>query len=166
MKCSNCKCKVTKDKLIVSWIKYFCSNQCRSEYMDNNIQQPIKIVWKKTKERLASEWSESVLFMKRFNELKREWRNYCMVTGKLLTIDMLSPASFPHWYPKWKYPELRYFKNNIFLVDWIDNHSKFDSYFKMYKDFIWDDILRNKILSWEDIFDDLKIFIINKILWI
>jgi hypothetical protein len=117
--------------------------------------KPIKKVWEKKRNRLASDWSESVLFMRRFNDLKDRWNNYCIVTGELLTIDKLSPASFPHILPKGKYPELRLFSNNIWLVKWIEEHWIFDSYVNKYKEYYWSINLENDIKDGKEVIQDI-----------
>lgn len=118
----------------------------------------IKQISDKKKNRLASEWSESVLFKKRFNDLKHKGENYCMVTWSILIEDMLSPASFPHILPKWKYPELRYFKNNIWLVKWIKEHWIFDLYVNNYKIRYGSIKLEQDIKNWKEVWKDILNF--------
>lgn len=36
--------------------------------------------------------------------------------------------------PKGKYPEYRYFENNIWFVCWIEDHKKFDEAINNYKE--------------------------------
>lgn len=117
----------------------------------------IKKISNKKKLRLAFKWSESDLFKKRFNQLKSEWRNYCMVTGKVLTEDMLSPASFPHILPKWKFPQYRYYLNNIWLVCWIEEHDLFDKKINKLKEEKWLFRLEEKIKNWEEIILDIPL---------
>lgn len=109
-------------------------------------------IGKKKKLRLALEWSESELFIKRFNQLKDRNENYCMVTWKLITEDMLSPACFPHILPKSKYPHLRHFLNNIWLVLWIKEHQEFDKNINEAKRIIWHIEFEKMISDWREIY--------------
>ena len=118
----------------------------------------LKQISDKKKNRLASEWSEAILFMKRFNDLKHKGENYCMVTWCILTIDIISPASFPHILPKWKYPEFRYFKNNIWLVKWIKEHWIFDTYVNNYKNKYGSIKLEQDIKDWKEVWKDILNF--------
>ena len=166
MKCSNCKRKVDKDKLIIVWIKYFCSEYCKQNYMDWLAYRgrSIKIIWDRKQKRLASEWSEFDLFKKRFNQLLDRWENYCMVTWQLLTEDMVSPASFAHMFSKWQEPIMRYLLNNIALVKWIEEHQKFDLIFNEYKKIRWHIAVKQDILNGKEIYKD--ILYVTKWLWV
>lgn len=108
-------------------------------------------IGKKKKLRLSLEWSESELFIKRFRQLQDRNENYCMVTWKLITEDMLSPACFPHILPKSKYPHLRHFLNNIWLVLWIKEHQEFDRIVNEVKRKIWHIEFEQIIMWWKEI---------------
>lgn len=161
MKCSNCKTKVDKDKLIVAWIKYFCSSICYSEFKNKQIlvthrqlwrtSSTINKIWKQKKERLAEFWSESSIFIERFNQLKSKWLNRCMITWRFITEDMLSPASFPHILSKWMFKKYRYKLNNIWLVLWIKEHNILDDIIVKLKRDKWLQWLINEIESWKEI---------------
>lgn len=123
----------------------------------------IKPISDKKKDRLENNWTEIQIFIKRFNQLKDKWKNYCMVSGVFIepTEDNdLEPSSFPHILPKWKYPEFRYFLNNIGLVLWITEHKLFDQAINRMKDDIWLAQLILLISSWEEI--DIQPYLINE----
>lgn len=95
--------------------------------------KPIAKVWKKKKERLKAKGSESTIFDKRIEKLEEENRNFCFLTGRKITIEYLDSlgklkfSCFPHILPKGKYPEYRYFLNNIGIIYNPQDHKKFDS---------------------------------------
>lgn len=127
-------------------------------------KKPIAQISEKKKQRLEDSWTEIQLFKTRFNMLKAKWLNRCIVSWVLIehTEDNdLEVSQFPHWFPKWKYPEMRYMLNNIFLVKWIKEHNIFDSLFKQYRDEKWSHDVMNKIISWIELYDDILDFIKN-----
>lgn len=149
------------------WIQNTCTDN-KYEYKEKKNTTSLKRsmpkqIGKRKKLRLILEWSESELFIKRFNQLKSQWRNYCMVTGKLITEDMLSPASFPHILNKNMFKSLRYFTNNIWLVFWIEEHNIFDTWISNYKKYYWVDNLKTDIVCWKEVY--VGILFYNKWIW-
>lgn len=119
----------------------------------------IKKYWKKTIKRIKEHWTETELFMKRFYQLKEKNLNYCMITWKLITEDMLTPASFPHLLSKKMYSEFRYSLNNIWLVLWIKEHNEIDRLMNLFKKDIWVLYIQEMLKDWREIFIYLKNYI-------
>lgn len=119
----------------------------------------IKKYWKKTIKRIKEHWTETELFMKRFYQLKEQNLNYCMITWKLITEDMLTPASFPHLLSKKMYSEFRYSLNNIWLVLWIKEHNEIDRLMNLFKKDIWVLYIQEMLKDWREIFIYLKNYI-------
>ena len=139
-------------------------------FNEKKLSKPIAQISEKKKERLQTNWTELQLFKKRFELLKAQGKNYCMVTWVLLDFNEddqnedsnISIASFPHIANKNMFANLRYYLNNIWLVKWISEHKKFDEYISEYKDFYWVDNLIKDIENWKEVYIDILNFINNK----
>lgn len=110
--------------------------------------KPIAQISEKKQKRIKENWSEMQLFKKVFIKYKKQWKNKCQVCQKILNEDDLNPSCFPHILPKWKYPEFRYFENNIWLVCGINCHSNFDKIINKMKNKIWSFDFEQIIRNW------------------
>jgi len=97
----------------------------------------IKPISEKKEERIKESWSEIQLFKKVFLNLKKKWKNKCLICQKTLNEDDINPSCFAHILPKGKYAEFRYFENNIWLVCWIEHHHQFDVIINEIKKKVW-----------------------------
>ena len=137
--------------------KCFCNKWEYTWPKTMKIQKPIAQISEKKQERIKEEWSELEFFKKIFLKLKKEWENKCVICWKKVDEDNLSPSCFPHILPKWKYPEFRYLKNNIWFVCWISHHAEFDRIVNIMKKNIWLYDFEQIIRDWKRI--DVKNFI-------
>lgn len=123
--------------------------------MNTNMKWLNKI-WPRKKRRLASYWTESDLFRNRFIQLEEEWKNFCMITWKYLTRDMVKASSFPHFLNKNVYWEFRYCYNNVWLVAWIEEHKEVDRRIALMKRDIWTVEIEQMIRDWYEIYPLLQ----------
>lgn len=90
---------------------------CRNCFYDVNPyykkKTPLKLIWKKRKERIKESWSEYKVFI----EIWKERKHICYNCWKY--IKLFHSSCFAHWLNKRDNPKLRYDKNNIFLVHGI-----------------------------------------------
>jgi len=117
----------------------------------------IKPISDKKKERLKNNWTEWDLFKKIYKKLAKSWTNECVICAELVDEDDVIPSCFPHILPKGKYPEYRYFENNVWFVCWIDHHDKFDEAINNFKEEKWLQELENIIKNWR--FPDISDYI-------
>lgn len=113
--------------------------------------KPIAKISKKKQERIKDNWSEWILFKKIYSKLAKKWLHKCMVCWVIVDEEDVNPSCFPHILPKWKYPEYRYFENNIWFVCWIEHHTKFDEAINNYKEINWLLELETQIKNWNSI---------------
>lgn len=112
---------------------------------------PIKKIWRKHKERIASWRSETTTF-------KIKWlRNWGKtdLTGKYFPIDKVSAYQFAHVLSKWMYPEYRNNPSNIVYVDSIEQHQRVDFIVAWHKYIVENLIKRDKLIprlreKWQD----------------
>ena len=119
----------------------------------------LRKIWIRKIKRIKEHWTETELFMKRFYQLKEQNLNYCMITWKLITEDMLTPASFPHLLSKKMYSEFRYSLNNIWLVLWIKEHNEIDRLMNLFKKDVWVLHIQEMLKDWREIFIYLKNYV-------
>lgn len=115
---------------------------------------------KENKERIEKNWSYPEVFARRFKQLVKAKKNFCMVTGEEITPEYMAHLEettewmqlncFPHILAKWKYPEFAYFLNNIGFCK-PDKHKDFDMVVAMIIDDIGKIELERKIAAWEEI---------------
>lgn len=80
--------------------------------------KPISRISEKKKQRLSKQW-ELDFFIEIAIERSRNWIVFAKDVWwimKAIRLTDLKPSNFSHKFPKWKYPELRYEKNNIEIV--------------------------------------------------
>jgi len=114
-------------------------------------KKPINKVSDKKKTRIKEKWSELQHFIKVYIKKMHKNKNICQICQIEVKKDEVTPSSFPHILPKGKYPEYRYFENNIGLVCWIDHHNKFDEAINNLKQDIWLVKLEHIIKDWNEI---------------
>lgn len=114
-------------------------------------KERIAQVSEKKKERIKEEWSEIDFFKKLFKKLQKENKNKCIICKKILTEENVNPSCFAHILPKWRFPEFRYFENNIWLVCWIEHHNKLDELVWEIKIKIWSFDFEQLIRDWKNI---------------
>lgn len=140
----NSKCFCTKWKY--EWPK-----------LEKKAPKPIPQISEKKKERIATNWSEFKLFQKRFLQLKKDKRNFCFLTWIEITEKHLEELwemqswCFPHILWKGKFPEFRYFLNNIWLIYTPEDHKTFDFTINILKEDIWLEKLIKTISEWNEV---------------
>lgn len=129
MKLKICKSCWKQFKQKYSTLEKYCSPKC---VLDSwTYKQPktntkplkrtnLKKIWKLKTERLKRNWAET----KVFKDIWAERPHICDIC--LQPIRKMKTFCFPHKLPKWKYPEYRYNKRNIWLVCSIECHQEFD----------------------------------------
>lgn len=86
------------------------------------------------KERIRENGSEIDMFKKVYKSKLKEWKNFCVICNKELKEKDIKPHCFCHILPKWKYPQYRYFQNNIMLACSIEHHKKADEAVNRFKE--------------------------------
>lgn len=119
--------------------------------------KPIAQISEKRQERLKDNWSEGELFKKIYKKLAKSWNNKCIICQKIVKEDEVSPSCFPHILAKGKFPEYRYFENNIWFVCGISHHKSFDEAIINYKEVKGLFELESQIKNWNII--DISEFI-------
>lgn len=120
-------------------------------------KKPIAQVSEKKQERIKDNWSELQFFKAKYKKLVKNNENICDICKIKVDEEDVTPSCFPHILPKWKYPEYRYFDNNIWFVCWIDCHHRFDEAINNYKEINWLFELEKQIKNWKYI--DIKDYI-------
>ena len=101
---------------------------------------PVNKIWKRTKERIKKDWTETQMFEKIYNK-----RKHCELCWTYVMYP--APWCFAHILAKGMYPHLRYFENNIAFVCWEKCHRDMDSIIA------WNNKIEieAKIVSWKTI---------------
>ena len=136
---SSCACNAKK----------FNADKLSKKTRKAKVPTVIKKVSEKKKERLKNNWTEWQMFKNIYKKLCKEWLHECIICSEIVDEDDVIPACFPHILPKWKFPEYRYFNNNIWFVCWIDHHAKFDEAINNFKQDKWLIELEKIIKNWD-----------------
>ena len=123
---------------------------CQYKKSESNSKQTRIPTYSPKRKKRLSEWGEKSLFDKIWDTRERK----CVICWK----EMYEPANymFAHILPKWKYPRLREFKNNVGLVCSIEHHNELDSAVNRLKNDIWLKQVEALILNWKNIENLLK----------
>lgn len=110
----------------------------------------------KIKEISKERWIRISLRLERkaFDSVYKNHNWKCILTGR--QCDINRPENFPHYLSKYWYPHLRLSENNIWLVCNSEYHDLIDIIIRKLEKEIWYWVLEKRILSWEDISDDIK----------
>jgi len=116
--------------------KCFCNAKAYDEkkLTKKKDKKPIKQVSEKKTKRIKDNWSEWTMFKNIYKKLCKKWEHECIICSEIVDEDDVIPSCFPHILPKGKFPEYRYFENNIWFVCWIDHHNKFDEAINNFKE--------------------------------
>lgn len=148
----NCKkCfmyKMTDNQPCACNVKKFDENKLSKKTKKEKTPTTIKQVSDKKKQRLKTNWSEWDLFKKIYKKLNKKLLHECIICSATVDEDDVIPACFPHILPKGKFPEYRYFENNIWFVCWIEHHEKFDDAINNFKNDKWLKELEKIIKNW------------------
>lgn len=147
--CPKCNMyKISKTYKCMCSAKKFNDKKLSKKTKTEKKQKPIKQISEKKKKRIKNNWTEWQLFKNIYKKLCKKWLHECIICSEIVDEDDVIPACFPHILPKWKYPEHRYFENNIWFVCWIDHHAKFDEAINNFKQVKWLMELENIIKNW------------------
>jgi len=144
------KCKICwKEFIKYSTLINKC-NECRMKESNNNIKQTnLKHISKKRKKRLWK-YSEKDMFREIIIKSQKDWMLTCVISWKKFRIEDAKAWCFAHILAKWMYPQYRLFKNNIWIVFWLEEHEELDKIVSWNKLKIEKDIRDWKIINFND----------------
>lgn len=126
--------KIDSKSKCLCTVKTFNEKKLSKKTKQDKKPTPIKQISEKKKERIKENWSEWELFKKIYRKLAKSWQNECIICSEVPDEDDIIPACFPHILPKGKFPEYRYFENNVWFVCWVEHHNKFDEAINNFKE--------------------------------
>lgn len=133
--CSKCGfLKIDSKSKCLCTVKPFNDKKLSKKTKEVKKPTQIKQISEKKKTRLKENWSEWELFKKIYRKLAKTLQNECTICSESPDEDDIIPACFPHILPKGKFPEYRYFENNVWFVCWVEHHNKFDEAVNNFKE--------------------------------
>jgi hypothetical protein len=112
---------------------------------------PLKSIWTNRLNRIKTRGKETDIYDQVY-----EYYNWkCILTNQFISVKQLS--CFPHLFNKWMYEEYRLLRNNIVLVQ-SHLHEAIDQIFNIMKQEIWIKELEEKIKSWEDLAEQIRMY--------